>query len=76
MEDKKQEGGLCNNDSKTKARKIKYDVIGLTETRRCHPLNAEHATEDELVKLACSSTQVWQRTSTSSNNLRPESDIC
>ncbi|ETN77923.1 hypothetical protein NECAME_10707 [Necator americanus] len=29
-------------------RKIKYDVIGLTETRRRHPLNAVYETGEEL----------------------------
>ncbi|ETN86947.1 hypothetical protein RB195_025573 [Necator americanus] len=67
------------------ARKIKYDVIGLSETRRSQPLNAvklekncskEHETAKELVELAFSSTRVWQRTSTLSSNLRPESDVC
>ncbi|KAK6737610.1 hypothetical protein RB195_019988 [Necator americanus] len=30
------------------AKKIKYDVIGLTETRRRHPLNAVYETGEEL----------------------------
>ncbi|ETN77763.1 hypothetical protein NECAME_10826 [Necator americanus] len=62
-------------DLMMQAKKIKYDVIGLTETRRRHPLNAEHATVEVLEELVSSSTRVWQRTSTLSNNLRPESDV-
>ncbi|ETN78433.1 hypothetical protein NECAME_02870 [Necator americanus] len=58
------------------AKKTKYDVIGLTETRRRHLLNAEHATVEVLVDLASSSTRVWQITSTLSNKLRPELDDC
>ncbi|KAK6763703.1 hypothetical protein RB195_024143 [Necator americanus] len=34
------------------------------------------STIEVLVELASSSTRVWQRTSTLSNNLRPESDVC
>ncbi|ETN76548.1 hypothetical protein NECAME_11608 [Necator americanus] len=82
-------------DLMMQARKIKYDAIRLTETRRRHPLNAVYETGEELflgtkvlrnkqkkapvevlVELASSPTRVWQRTSTLSNNLRPESDVC
>ncbi|KAK6732094.1 hypothetical protein RB195_016460 [Necator americanus] len=35
------------------AKKIKYDVIGLTETRRRHPLNAVYETEEELFLGTC-----------------------
>ncbi|KAK6762186.1 hypothetical protein RB195_023048 [Necator americanus] len=68
-------------DLMMQVKKIKYDVIGLKETRRRHPLNAvykigEELTEEVLVELAPSSTRVWQRTSTLPNNLRPESDVC
>ncbi|ETN69906.1 hypothetical protein NECAME_05092 [Necator americanus] len=45
-------------DLMMQAKKIKYDVIGLTETRRRHPLNAEHATVEVLEELASSSTRV------------------
>ncbi|KAK6749189.1 hypothetical protein RB195_001658 [Necator americanus] len=33
-------------DLMMQAKKIKYDVIGLTETRRRHPLNAVYETGD------------------------------
>ncbi|KAK6739384.1 hypothetical protein RB195_008080 [Necator americanus] len=35
------------------AKKIKYDVIGLTETRRRHPLNAVYETGEELPLGTC-----------------------
>ncbi|ETN73396.1 hypothetical protein NECAME_13542 [Necator americanus] len=35
-------------DLMMQAKKIKYDVIGLTETRRRHPLNAVYETGEEL----------------------------
>uniref|UniRef100_A0A0K0DHE0 Endo/exonuclease/phosphatase domain-containing protein n=1 Tax=Angiostrongylus cantonensis TaxID=6313 RepID=A0A0K0DHE0_ANGCA len=35
------------------ARKIKYDVIGLAETRRSHPLNAVYDTGEELFLGIC-----------------------
>ncbi|KAK6729310.1 hypothetical protein RB195_006391 [Necator americanus] len=35
------------------AKKIKYDVIGLTETRRHHPLNAVYETGEELFLGKC-----------------------
>ncbi|KAK6757303.1 hypothetical protein RB195_015244 [Necator americanus] len=40
------------------ARKIKYDVIGLTETRRRHPLNAVYETGEELFLGTCDSRGV------------------
>ena len=40
------------------ARKIKYDVIGLTETRRHHPLNATFDTGEELFLGTCDSKGV------------------
>ncbi|ETN84127.1 hypothetical protein NECAME_17233 [Necator americanus] len=40
------------------AKKIKYDVIGLTETRRRHPLNAVYETGEELFLGACDSRGV------------------
>ncbi|KAK6760939.1 hypothetical protein RB195_022130 [Necator americanus] len=40
------------------ARKFKYDVIGLTETRRTHPLNAVYDTGEELFSGTCDSTGV------------------
>ena len=40
------------------ARKIKYDVIGLTETRRHHPLNATFETGEELFLGTCDSRGV------------------
>ncbi|ETN70973.1 hypothetical protein NECAME_14421 [Necator americanus] len=39
----------------TQAEKIKYDVIGLTETRRRHPLNAVYETGEELFLGTCDS---------------------
>ncbi|KAK6742635.1 hypothetical protein RB195_010097 [Necator americanus] len=39
-------------------KKIKYDVIGLTETRRCHPLNAVYETGEELFLGTCDSRGV------------------
>ncbi|ETN75641.1 hypothetical protein NECAME_12234 [Necator americanus] len=69
-------------DLMMQAKKIKYDVIGLTETRRRHPLNAVYGTGEELFLRTCDSRGVGgvgvlerQRTSTLSNNLRPESDV-
>ncbi|KAK6764316.1 hypothetical protein RB195_024584 [Necator americanus] len=40
------------------AKKIKYDVTGLTETRRRHPLNAVYETGEELFLGACDSRGV------------------
>ncbi|KAK6761086.1 hypothetical protein RB195_022233 [Necator americanus] len=40
------------------AKKIKYDVIGLTETRRRHPLNALYETGEELFLGTCDSRGV------------------
>ncbi|KAK6736648.1 hypothetical protein RB195_019383 [Necator americanus] len=40
------------------AKKIKYDVIGLTETRRCHPINAIYETGEELFLGTCDSRGV------------------
>ncbi|ETN73680.1 hypothetical protein NECAME_00768 [Necator americanus] len=37
------------------AKKIKYDVIGLNETRRRHPLNAVYETGEELFLGTCDS---------------------
>ncbi|KAK6751532.1 hypothetical protein RB195_003122 [Necator americanus] len=66
------------------AGKFTYEVIGLTETRRRHQLNAVYDNRKELflgttvkvlVKLASSSTRVWQSTSTLSNTLQPGLDV-
>ncbi|RCN45469.1 hypothetical protein ANCCAN_08546 [Ancylostoma caninum] len=43
------------------ARKIRYDVIGLTETRRHRPLNATFDTRGEVFLGACDSW--WSRRS-------------
>ncbi|KIH63814.1 hypothetical protein ANCDUO_05883 [Ancylostoma duodenale] len=47
------------------ARKIRYDVIGLTETRRHRPLNATFDTGDELLLGTCNSrgytVKIWFR---------------
>ncbi|ETN68224.1 hypothetical protein NECAME_05705 [Necator americanus] len=40
------------------AKKIKYDVIGLTETRRRHPFNAVYETGEELFLETCDSRGV------------------
>ncbi|RCN31106.1 hypothetical protein ANCCAN_23117 [Ancylostoma caninum] len=40
------------------ARKIRYDVIGLTETRRHRPLNATLDTGEELLLGTCDSRGV------------------
>ncbi|KAK6739448.1 hypothetical protein RB195_008126 [Necator americanus] len=45
-------------DLMMQAKKIKYDVIGLTETRRCHPLNAVYETGEELFLGTCDSRGV------------------
>ncbi|KAK6748203.1 hypothetical protein RB195_001057 [Necator americanus] len=39
-------------------KEIKYDVIGLTETRRRHPLNAVYETGEELFLETCDSRGV------------------
>nr|CDJ86977.1 uncharacterized protein LOC764941 [Haemonchus contortus] len=41
----------CIEDLMMQARKIKYDVIGLTETRRHRPLHAVFETGEELFLL-------------------------
>ncbi|ETN70937.1 hypothetical protein NECAME_14451 [Necator americanus] len=41
-----------------RAKKIKYDVIGLIETRRPHPLNAVYETGEELFSGTCESRGV------------------
>ncbi|KAK6748145.1 hypothetical protein RB195_001021 [Necator americanus] len=45
-------------DLMMQAKKIKYDVIGLTETRRRHPLNAVYETGEELFLGTCDSRGV------------------
>ncbi|KAK6761550.1 hypothetical protein RB195_022571 [Necator americanus] len=45
-------------DLMMQAKKIKYDVIGLTETRRHHPLNAVYETGEELLLGTCDSRGV------------------
>ncbi|KAK6763520.1 hypothetical protein RB195_024008 [Necator americanus] len=40
------------------AKKTKYDVIGLTETRRRHPLNAVYDTGEEMFLRTCNSMGV------------------
>ncbi|KAK6765644.1 hypothetical protein RB195_025515 [Necator americanus] len=45
-------------DLMMQAKKIKYDVIGLTETRRLHPLNAVCEAGEELFLGACDSRGV------------------
>ncbi|ETN83401.1 hypothetical protein NECAME_07410 [Necator americanus] len=45
-------------DLMMQADKINYDVIGLTETRRRHPLNAVYETGEELFLGTCDSRGV------------------
>ncbi|VDO94463.1 unnamed protein product [Heligmosomoides polygyrus] len=45
-------------DLMMQARKIKYDVIGLTETRRHHPLHASYDSGEELFPGTCTSRGV------------------
>ncbi|KAK6745741.1 hypothetical protein RB195_012079 [Necator americanus] len=45
-------------DLMMQAKKIKYDVIGLTETKRRHPLNAVYETGEELFLGTCDSRGV------------------
>ncbi|ETN82007.1 hypothetical protein NECAME_17810, partial [Necator americanus] len=45
-------------DLMMQAKKIKYDVIGLTETRRRHALNAVYETGEELLSGTCDSRGV------------------
>ncbi|XGW24371.1 hypothetical protein V3C99_006072 [Haemonchus contortus] len=48
----------CIEDLMMQARKIKYDVIGLTETRRQRPLHAVFETGEELFLGTCDSRGV------------------
>uniref|UniRef100_A0A7I4YJZ9 Ricin B-type lectin domain-containing protein n=1 Tax=Haemonchus contortus TaxID=6289 RepID=A0A7I4YJZ9_HAECO len=48
----------CIEDQMMQARKIKYDVIRLTETRRCRPLRATSGAGEELFLGTCDSTGV------------------
>ncbi|ETN70998.1 hypothetical protein NECAME_14396 [Necator americanus] len=45
-------------DLMMQAKKIEYDVIVLTETRRCQPLNAVYETGEELFLGTCDSRGV------------------
>ncbi|XGW28516.1 hypothetical protein V3C99_008356 [Haemonchus contortus] len=45
----------CIEDLLMQARKIKYDVVELTETRMHHPLHAVFETEEELFLGTCDS---------------------
>ncbi|ETN78172.1 endonuclease/exonuclease/phosphatase family protein [Necator americanus] len=47
-------------DLMMQAKKMKYDVIGLTETRRRHPLNAVYETGEELFLGTCDSRSVGE----------------
>ncbi|XGW09250.1 hypothetical protein V3C99_011506 [Haemonchus contortus] len=48
----------CIEDLMMQARKIKYDVIGLTETRKHRPLHAVFETGEELFLGTCDSRGV------------------
>ncbi|ETN69757.1 hypothetical protein NECAME_15114 [Necator americanus] len=50
--------GATIEDLMIQAKKIKYDVIGLTETRRRHSLNAVYETAEELFLGKCDSRGV------------------
>ncbi|KAK6730527.1 hypothetical protein RB195_007157 [Necator americanus] len=43
----------ANEDLMMQVKKIKYDVVGLTESRRRHPLNAVYETGEELFLGTC-----------------------
>ncbi|KAK6749169.1 hypothetical protein RB195_001647 [Necator americanus] len=66
------------------ARTVKNDVMGLTETRRRHPVNAAYGAGEELFLGTCDSRGVGDAgvlvnasmATTLSNNLRPKSDVC
>ncbi|EYC45020.1 hypothetical protein Y032_0442g1539 [Ancylostoma ceylanicum] len=73
-------------DLMVQARKIRYDVIGLIETRRHRPLNATFDTGDELLLGTCDSRGVrgvgvlvntnLAMNIDSSEQLTTESDVC
>ncbi|ETN73717.1 hypothetical protein NECAME_00806 [Necator americanus] len=73
-------------DLMIRARKIKYDVIGLTETRQRHPLSAVYDTGEELFLGTCDGRGVGgvgilasmslTKNETHSNYLRQESNVC
>ncbi|KAK6756156.1 hypothetical protein RB195_014506 [Necator americanus] len=77
-------GEAALEDLMMQAKKIKYDVIGLTEKRRRHPLNAVYETGEEVFLGTCNrrgwSWRLLQheygKEYTLSNLLRPESDVC
>ncbi|ETN80120.1 hypothetical protein NECAME_09392, partial [Necator americanus] len=48
----------CIGDLMMQAKIIKYDVIGLTETRRRHPLNAVYESGKQLFSGTCDSRGV------------------
>ncbi|KAK6763240.1 hypothetical protein RB195_023811 [Necator americanus] len=48
----------ATEDLMMQTKKIKYDVIGMTETRRRHPLNAVYGNGEELSLGACDSRGV------------------
>ncbi|VDO41087.1 unnamed protein product [Haemonchus placei] len=48
----------CIEDLMMQARKIKYDIIGLTKTKRHCPLHATFETDEELFLGTCDSTGV------------------
>uniref|UniRef100_A0A7I5EAV9 Endo/exonuclease/phosphatase domain-containing protein n=1 Tax=Haemonchus contortus TaxID=6289 RepID=A0A7I5EAV9_HAECO len=52
----------CIEDLVMQARKIKYDVIGLTEMRRHRPLHAVFETGEELFLGTCDSRGVGRET--------------
>ncbi|KAK6743753.1 hypothetical protein RB195_010821 [Necator americanus] len=73
-------------DLMMQAKRIKYDVIGLTKTRRRHPLNAVYETGEELFLGTCDSkgvggVDVVVNTITAKNidsfeQLMTQSDVC
>ncbi|ETN72418.1 hypothetical protein NECAME_18865 [Necator americanus] len=63
-------------DLMMQAKKIKYNVIGLTETRRRHPRQRRTCDSRGVGGVGVLVNTSMQRTSVLLNNLRPESDVC
>ncbi|KAK6733509.1 hypothetical protein RB195_017330 [Necator americanus] len=60
--------GAAIEDLMMQAKKIKYDIIGLTEMRRRHSLNAVYKTGEELFLGTCGSRDVGNQELTSENS--------
>ncbi|KAK6762174.1 hypothetical protein RB195_023041 [Necator americanus] len=72
------ESDAAIEDLMMQARKFKYDVIGLTETRRRHPLTAMYDTGENLFLETYDSrgTGGVGVLVNTFDNLQPESDVC